>query len=116
MAPDDRTLLLVTTDAEVAELFKSGIGAPDELDVLAKRGLDGGVTEWLVVVALATPAVRLAVTTALRYLELTRVSLIRIGDVEIVNPRNKDVDRLITAAERSLPAEVVPQVDAAEPE
>lgn len=105
MDSDDASgIAVVTDDGDVAERLAAGIGR-EHVQVVTKRGLDGGVVEWIVIVTVASRFVHAAAALALRYLELTRVRSIHVRndttgvDVTIEHPNRDDVERLLAVSE-----------------
>jgi hypothetical protein len=97
--PEPVEIVLVTSDQGAAEEAARELsGTPgDEPLVSEKRGLDGGVAQWVVLGAVAAGNLKPFLDVVLRLVQRNKVEIIKAGDIEITNPRPEDVDRLLDA-------------------
>lgn len=63
--------------------------------ISSRRGLGGDLAQWIMLGTAATATLKTILTALLRYVELTRVESIRVGDIEVKRPRSQDVERIL---------------------
>ena len=97
--PGPVEIVLVTSDRGAAEeVERELVGTPGDTPLVSeKRALDGGVAQWVVLGAVAAGNLQPFLDFVLRLVRRNKVEVIKVGDVEITNPRPEDVDRLLDA-------------------
>lgn len=90
-------VVLVTEEQAVADALNEHLTRVlgGHGSVVEKRNLDGASASWILVGGLALNGVRALLRFALEYLKLRQVSSIKVGDIEIRNPRPSDVDLIL---------------------
>jgi hypothetical protein len=63
--------------------------------ISSRRGLGGDLAQWIMLGTAATATLKTILTAVLRYVELTRIESIRVGDIEVKRPRSQDVERIL---------------------
>ena len=94
---DGIDVLLVMVDEPTSRTIADRLSSDGDAEALVaqRRGLDGSAAEWIVGAVLGTGGIKPFLGFLLEYLKVHRVKSIKVGDVEIVNPRPEDVDRLL---------------------
>ena len=87
-------IAIIVTDQEAASAL-AGRSQDGTFTTHERRNLDGRAAEWVVLGGATLSGLRLLLETLLRYTELKKVKSLKLGDLEIDNPRNEDVTRLI---------------------
>lgn len=107
-------MVIITRDHAAAEQLQPVLSQGPDALVAERRGLDGAVAEW-VIFGMATLQSLGGIAAVLhQLLRSQRVSVIKIGDVEVHQPRAADVDDLMRRLQRRLAGAA--EVSDAEPE
>ncbi len=90
---DQEHLLLVINETEPAEYLNRSLRAELAADVqlYGRRGIDGSVAEWTVLVLTSTQGLVAILNWILKWRDRTSVKKIRYGKFEIENPTDEDV-------------------------
>jgi hypothetical protein len=92
-APVEVTVL--TNDREASETIGSQLRSTDpDLMIAEKRGLDGGVADWIIAAVAASGGIKPFLDFLLEYRKLDRVTSITLGELTIENPRPEDIEDL----------------------
>lgn len=97
-ATEERVELLIATSNEGdAENLRAALsaGAPDCVHVFARKNLGGDAATWLVLASVLAPQIPAVLAFVRELADRKRVSSIKVGDVEIVNPTPEQVEQLL---------------------
>lgn len=96
-ALDEYAFSLRVDDEAEAKGFVAGL-PPEirtQISLSSRRGLGGDLPQWIMLGTAATATLKTILTAALKYVELTRIKSIRVGTIEVENPRPRDVERIL---------------------
>ena len=96
-AMHDYAFSLRVDDEADAKGFVAGL-PPEirtQISLSSRRGLGGDLPQWIILGTAATATLKTILTAALKYVELTRIKSIRVGTIEVENPRPQDVERIL---------------------
>jgi hypothetical protein len=88
--------LRVNDEAE-ARAFVAGLpeDVRSQIHLSSRRGLGGDLPQWIMLGTAAAATLKVILTAALRYVELTRIKSIRVAELEVQNPRAQDVEQIL---------------------
>lgn len=94
---DSIDVLVLVADEPTSRAVADRLTHEGEAEALVgqRRGLDGSAVQWLVMGGLLVKGIKPFLDFLLEYVKSGRVASIKVGDIEIVNPRPEDVDRLL---------------------
>jgi hypothetical protein len=92
-------VLIVVADEADAETLR----ATADARVFERKNLGGDAAAWLVFASLLAPQVPAVLTFVRGLADRNRVSSIKVGDVEIVNPTPDQVERLLAGHRPGTP-------------
>lgn len=98
-------VLVATVDEDDAAALRAVLAsaAPDGVHVFERKNLGGDAAAWLVLASLLAPQIPAVLTFVRDLADRHRVSSIKVGDVEIVNPTSEQVERLLTERRPEVP-------------
>jgi len=88
--------VIVDSESEVLEIRRAlaDVGAQD-IELAEFQGLGGSIEDWILVGSSAIFSIRTILWAIYPYVEATRIKSIKVGDIEIVRPRGKDVTKIL---------------------
>jgi hypothetical protein len=96
-ALDEYAFFFRVDDEAEAKEFVAGL-SPEirtQISLSSRRGLGGDLPQWIMLGTATTATIKTILTAALKYVELTRIKSIRVGTIEVENPRPRDVERIL---------------------
>lgn len=90
-------MLIATADEDDASALRVALGqaAPDGVHVFERKNLGGDAPAWLVLASVLVPQIPAILASVRGLADRHRVTSIKVGDVEIVNPTPEQVERLL---------------------
>jgi hypothetical protein len=93
MEPDVLTVV-IDCDGEAVDELRTTLSAERPPQFIERRNLSGDAATWIVVATLAVQSISPLLTFLAQWRGLTRVKRIKIGDIEIENPSQEDLELL----------------------
>ena len=82
------------TRRELQQILSPLLGGESEVRFIQRRNLDGDTATWIVLATLASQALPTLLTFLTNWRQQGSVKRIKIGDIEIENPTEKDLEIL----------------------
>lgn len=98
-------VLIATADKDDAGALCAVLvpAAPEGVHMFERKNLGGDAAAWLVLASLLAPQIPAVLTFVRGLADRNRISSIKVGDVEIVNPTAEQVERLLAGRAPEAP-------------
>ena len=90
----DAVKVVIDCEGEGLDELRTALGAAQAPQFIERRNLSGDAATWIVVATLAVQSISPLLTFLAQWRGLTRVKRIKVGDIEIENPSEEDLELL----------------------
>lgn len=90
----DALTVVIDCEGDAVDELRTALTAEHKPQFIERRNLSGDAATWIVVATLAVQSISPLLTFLAQWRGLTRVKRIKVGDIEIENPSEDDLELL----------------------